>query len=449
MRKGPIIHGILLIGALLFAYQTWTREETVEPITGEIVVWSVPPEQLKGIMFQADGREIHVERRTDDQGPYYWGSDERIIEQYLPPDKNKPDAGPGPRTPEQPVKASTKREFMVGEKGDELFQNLTELRALRTLGKLDDEQKKLYELTEKTQTVSVIHDGGKHSLVLGGKVFGSGDRYALNPDTGEGYVVSQVVTRDLANGEAGLRLAKLHNYDDDEVGKAVIEVKGQKRTMLRTKVTNESGRETRTWADATTPGKPNQTMANFLRNVEMLKPARFVSDVDLSRAERVVRVEYQTAAGEPLGWVELYQQPRPAEQGQAPAAPGTATPAGATPAGATPAGATPGTATPAGATPGTATPAGATPGTAGATPAGAAPGTATPAGATPGTATPAGATPAGQAPAGASGQQGVPEKDEERRAVYIMRTEVTRIPAGVAYTSAARITEDIEQIFGQ
>jgi hypothetical protein len=418
MRKGPIIHGILLIGALLFAYQTWTREETVEPLTGEIVVWSVPAAQLKTIKFEVEGREIRVERRTDAQGAYYWGSDQRTIEQYLPPDKSKPrpDAGPGPRVPEQPVKAMTKREFMVGEKGEELFKNLTELRALRSLGKLDDEKKELYELKEKTQTVSVIHDGGTHSLVLGGKVFGSQDRYAMNPTTGEGYVVAQLITRDLANGESGLRLSKLHAYDADEVGKAIIEVKGQKRTMLRTTVTNESGRETRTWADATAPDKPNQTMANFLRNLETMKPARFVADADLSKAERMVRVEYQTAAGAPLGWVELYHQPRAAEQGQAPAAPGTEAPAGAAPA------------APAGATPVGATPAGATP------------------------AAPAGATPAGTAPAAPAapaGQQGVPEKDEERQPLYLMRTEVTRIPAGVAHTTASRITEDIDQIFGQ
>jgi hypothetical protein len=124
-----------------------------------------------------------------------------------------------------------------------------------------------------------------------------------------------------------------------------------------------------------------------------------------------VRVEYQTAAGAPLGWVELYHQPR-AEAGQDQAAPGTTPPAGA----ATPAGATP----PAGA----ATPA------AGATPAGA-------------------ATPAADAPKTAAGATGVPEKDEERRPVYLMRTEVTRMPAGVAHTTASRITEDIEQIFGQ
>ena len=399
MRRGAIIHGILLVGALLLAYQTWTREETVEPLTGDIVVWSVPPQQLKAIALEFEGREIRVERRTDDQGSYFWGSDQRTIEQYLPPDKNKPDAGPGPRVPEQPVKASSKREFMVGEKGDELFKNLTELRALRSLGKIDEDKKALYEFVEKTQTISVIHDGGTHSLVLGGKVYGSGDRYALNPVTGEGYVVSQVVTRDISNGEAGLRLAKLHDYADEEVGKAVIEVKGQKRTLLRTTATDERGRETKTWADATAPDKPNQTMANFLRNVDNLKPSRFLPDADLTGVPRVVRVEYQTASGAPLGWVELYHQPR-AEAGQDQAAPGTTPPAGA------------------------ATPA------AGATPAGA-------------------ATPAAEAPKTAPGAAGVPEKDEERRPVYLMRTEVTRMPAGVAHTTASRITEDIEQIFGQ
>ena len=31
MKRGPIVHGILLVAVLIFGYQTWTRDKTVGP----------------------------------------------------------------------------------------------------------------------------------------------------------------------------------------------------------------------------------------------------------------------------------------------------------------------------------------------------------------------------------------------------------------------------------
>lgn len=402
MRRGPIIHGALLVAALLFAYQTWTREEVLAPLTGEVVVWSLPPASIQAITFEARGRLIRIERRSDAQGPYLWGADTRSIEQYQTRAKNAPDAAPTDKRPYAPVTVSSTREFMVSEKGDELMANLAELRALRALGKIDEDKYELYELNEETQMVSVIHDGGTRSLRVGGKIFGGTDRYAIDPSTGEGYVISQVVTRDLSNGEAGLRLAKIHDYPDEEVGKAVIEAQGQTRTMVRITTTDDKGREVRTWADAQTPGTPDQTTANFLRGMDVLRPARFIGDEDVSKLERVVRVEYQTRVGAPLGWVELYRQPV-ASNGP------------------------PGDTGAAGHTPGA-------PAAPGQTAAPAAPGQS--------------AVPGQRAAQGR--QTGQPSaQEQDRRPVYLMRTEVARVLAGVPHNTATRIIADIELIFGQ
>jgi hypothetical protein len=383
MRRGPVIHGALLLAALLFAYQTWTREETLTPLTGDVVVWAVPPPSIQAITLEAEGRVIRIERRSDAQGPYLWGLDTRIIEEYEEYKKGAPDASTQSGRPFAPVTRTSTREFMVSDKGEALIAHLSELRALRALGKLDEDKHALYELNDKTQTISVIHDGGTRSLRIGGKVFGGSDRYALDPSTGEGYVIAQVVTRDLANGEAGMRLNKIHDYADDEVGKAIIEARGQKRTMVRITATDDRGREGRTWADAQTPTKPDQTMANFLRNIDVLRPARFAPEEDVARLERVLRVEYQTRAGAPLGWLELYQQPiaAGAEPGGAEGTGQTETPPGA---------------------------------------------------------------PAAVAPPSTPGQPA-----PERRAAFLMRTELTRVLAGVPHTTASRIVADIEPIFGQ
>jgi hypothetical protein len=378
MKRGPIIHGILLVAALVFAYQTWTREETVAPLTGDVVVWSMPAASIQVITFTEEGREIRIERRSDAQGPYLWGTEKRTIQQYQPRKKDAPDAAPTDDRPFAPETVSTTREFVVGKKGEELLTNLSELRALRAMGKIDEDKKNLYDLHEKTKILTVLHSGGTRTLVIGGKVFGGADLYVLDPATGEGHVLAQVVLRDLANGEPGLRLSEIHEFKDEEVGRAVIDVRGQKRTLVRITAADERGRETRTWADAQTPDKPDQTMANFVRNIDMLRPARFVSNVDLSTLPRLVRVEYQTAAGASLGWVELFEQPGASK---------------------------------------------------------------------PDSSQPAQPQQPAQPARGQAAEQG--QKDEARRPAYLMRTEMTRVPAAVPYTAATRITEDIDQIFGQ
>jgi hypothetical protein len=100
----------------------------------------------------------------------------------------------------------------------------------------------------------------------------------------------------------------------------------------------------------------------------------------------VLRVEYQTRVGAPLGWLELYRQPVAA--GDAPGAPTT-------------------------------------PGQPGAAPG--APGQPS-------------VAPTGPGPEAA---------DQDRGPAYLMRTEVSRVLAGVSRNIATRIAEDIDQIFGQ
>jgi hypothetical protein len=406
MKRGPVVYGVLLIAALLFAYQTWTREEVVTPLAGDVVVWSMRPEQIQAITLEAETRSIRVERRSDAKGPYLWGSDTRRDQPYRRVEK---DASAPQRRAMRPPHT---REFMLSEKGDALFENMAELRALRALGKIDEDKRQLYDLHEETETITVIYDGGSRSLVVGGKIYSGSDRYALDPSTGEGYVISQKVIRDLTNGESGLRLTRTHDFKDEEVGKVVVEVKGQKRTLLSITAKDAMGRESRTWADAQQPDKPDQTMSNFLNNIDALRPVNFVTGVDVAGLELVMRVEYQTRVGAPLGWLELYRQPAPA---------GDAT--GGAPA------------------PGQQAAPGAAPG---------APGQQAAPGAAPGA--PGQQAAPGAAP-GAPGQQAAPGQatrpNQPRQPIYLMRTELARVLAAVSRNAVTRITEDIDQIFGQ
>lgn len=321
MKRGPIIHGVLLVAALLFAYQTWTREEAVVPTTGTVVLWSMPADKLRSVTYDTGGEQAHavrLERRSDQKGAFLWGTETRTISQYpeRTPSKWIIDAGIGAPDSYVAKRVSKSYEFAVGDKGDEVMEKLAEMRAIRDLGKIDDEQKELYGLHDATAILSVAFEGGSHSLMIGDKVFGSADRYVQDPDTGRAYVIAHELIRELMTGETSLRMLKLHAYEEADIAKAIIQVGEQKRTLVRTKTTDDSGTERKTWAQASTPDKPDQTMANFLQSISLLRPATYESERSTDEMKLLVRAEYQDADGEALGWVELYERP-PRDDGAA------------------------------------------------------------------------------------------------------------------------------------
>jgi hypothetical protein len=71
----------------------------------------------------------------------------------------------------------------------------------------------------------------------------------------------------------------------------------------------EDGKKARTWALASAPGKPDQTMSNFLMAFNQLVPATYESDVDAGTLQLRARLDYYGEGGKRIGWLELYEQP--------------------------------------------------------------------------------------------------------------------------------------------
>ena len=47
--RGAIIHGVLLVVMLVYGYRTWTRDKTVEPNVGSVVLWDKHETDVKSI----------------------------------------------------------------------------------------------------------------------------------------------------------------------------------------------------------------------------------------------------------------------------------------------------------------------------------------------------------------------------------------------------------------
>jgi hypothetical protein len=231
-----------------------------------------------------------------------------------------------------PQLTSKPKEFPVGKAGQELVENLVHLRALRELGVLTDKQKEDYALAESKENLTVFFKGGKQrSLIIGARVFGGGDRYVMNADTGKGYVLSNSeIMRHVDGAENSLGLKNLHRFQEEAeepaadphdpkapkkrdrypgVGEIEVETPSGKRNLVRhDQADPKSGGTKIGWADKQKPGEADMTFANFLSQVERLKPVDYDPSLDVAKLTKILTLRYRKAGGNVMGTFELYRK---------------------------------------------------------------------------------------------------------------------------------------------
>jgi hypothetical protein len=311
--KGAIVHAVLLVAMLLFAYQTWTRDTSVKETTGKVVLWNDKAAELQAIVHETGDRTIKIERKGEGTSSYFWGTDTKVTKK---PKKQEPppplaDGGvpPAPETPPEPEfeTTTTVREFPVGEAVAPLITGFSSMRAIRDLGVLTEDQKAEYELAESEKTITIVFAGGPKSLVLGDKVLGGKDRYVMDVDSGHGYVIAGLLVEPLEGGERALKPKSVIPTGDDVV--AIEITAGDKsKTVSRITATDEAGKKLETWGDAQTQ-KPDQTTANFLQKISsQLNPTKFEPALDPATMTKLVTVTYKDSKGKVLGTLDLYKQ---------------------------------------------------------------------------------------------------------------------------------------------
>ena len=373
--KGAIIHGVLLAVMLVYGYRTWTRDKTVGPDLGSVVLWDKADSDLVSIEWKSDSKVVKLERRTGTE-TYWWGSDTTITKTPKPvtPPPTPPDQGSGAgsgsaagsgagsgsagsaagsgagsgsagsaagsgagsgsagsgagsgsagsaATPPPPEMVETKktREFPLGETGDKLVKSLTAARAIRDLGSPTPEAKKDYKLDDAKTTLTVTFKDGSRSFLIGGPVYGGSDRYALEPASGKAFVLSKDLISGLEVGESSLHLTDPRGFDAAKIESVTIEGGGKTKTAVRVQA-GEEGKQVKTWGDEATK-KPNQTIANFIDNANNLRPTEYSAEVKTVGLEPVVTLTYKDERGAVLGTLSLYKHqkaPTPPAEGQPP-----------------------------------------------------------------------------------------------------------------------------------
>ena len=264
-------HIALFVLAVAATLLTWTRD-TVELADRSLtLVWDRDSTDIVGFDYRNPTFDLQVSRRSDDDGDFLWGVQSRGDE--------------------------TRMEFPIGLQGHLLIGALAVLRVQRDLGELSPERRTRYGLDDPEAHLTVRFADGERELVVGAPVFGGGDRYAMDPSTGIGYVILEDLVTRLENGEGAIRERSVHHFAVSEIGAVRISGPAGERRMART----ESGEWTR--MDG---GDADTGFGNFMERVGELVPGEGYDNPPAPQTlTPFLRVDYVSVNAEPLGFVEL------------------------------------------------------------------------------------------------------------------------------------------------
>ena len=299
--KRLAVHALLLIAAAVAAFAYAGPKEGPGPLKpGEVELWSGSHKDVTRITYETSRQMVMLERKEDDTGLWYLGKVEPVDAKEEPePEAADAGADGGPPSPHKPkpVEPATFAAVSVAEK---IVKALAPLRAARAIGEVDGEREKVFGLDKPEGTLTVEVGSKKHVLIIGGNTPGAGSRYVRDADTKLVYVIDAQPVRDLDGGSARLSERSMHGWKFAEIERATVIGGDKSRIFVK------GGAEGKQfWAASETPDTNDETVNNWLRKVENLRPVKFVEALP-ENAERVLRVDYGTK-GDTLGYLELYR----------------------------------------------------------------------------------------------------------------------------------------------
>lgn len=286
----------------LIAFQVLVSGEETE-LQADALVWQAPVEQLERIEYVTADSRLVLEPVTDEAGRYYVATLEQEVEdERHGSTASQTDAGASTGAADTEPARETIR-FIAVEAATELGERLATLQAVRALGVVAAERLEDYGLhAEALPRLSVTLRGGVRHLKIGGKAPGDGDVYVQAESDGRVYAVAGHLVRALDAAQSRLMERAPHLWPVEQAQRARLEVGEQSVELVQ--FPNTPG----TWATASAPEEKNETATNWVRKVLRLRVTRYL-ERPAQQPEVLVRVQYTSEAGKPLGFLELARLP--------------------------------------------------------------------------------------------------------------------------------------------
>ncbi len=288
--KALALHGTLAIVGLALAYFAWTSDDVADGPVGESVVTC---DQVERVTLTTARKETVVTV-----------GDERTIVTVRILDERETEAEANEAVPPQEDQT-----FSANKDTAEYLEKFAPLRALRTLGSLDDATLAEIGLDDPSDRLVLSCAGRDTTLLLGGSAYGSGDRYA-RVEGGPVHLIAATTMRDLESAEFELMQRDLTAFSMRDA--EILVVSGAGRTR-RLKQRDRQNPHTAQWVDADEPDRRNELFGNWHRALRGARISRYLDEgqepgdeLEQSAARHaVMQLTYQDEAGETLDVVSI------------------------------------------------------------------------------------------------------------------------------------------------
>jgi hypothetical protein len=289
MKLGRSIaaHAILAIGGLSLAYWVWAHEDEAVGAE-EVMILDCAADGIGRVELTGEEKDVTLEIMRNEDGLLAWFTVVRRPAQGEP-------------STERFVGAASVREWLP---------QIGPLRARRSLGELSAEQLAEVGLDEPDGRLAVRCGEQSTTFLLGGRAYGTGDRYVRAERGGPVYMVPMDRLGPLESAEHRLMERALHTFEWTEVVSLRLRAFGQEKRLQQH---NRLDAQRSEWVDAATPDRRDETYGNWLSRFPRLRVQRYLDPdaepgADLegfsAAGQRVMRIDFTGEQGS-IGFMEL------------------------------------------------------------------------------------------------------------------------------------------------
>ncbi|HET6332892.1 MAG TPA: DUF4340 domain-containing protein [Polyangiales bacterium] len=311
--KSVLIHGILAVFGLGFAYQTWTREPDVEEAPGAVTVVECKESDLQKLSVETETNRVTVEPQKQKDETVYWVTVQRKPKPVPPPDPKAQLDGGAAKTPEPPKEdpeTLKPKVFLANAAFKDYLKLVTPLKAQQGLGALPKDKLADFGFDKVETTFKLSCAGKSLDFEAGARTFGSSGRYVRDAKSKTAYLFNDDVVSDLQSAQFKFMQTDLHAFVPADVEDATVEVRGTKKKLLQR---DRKSTDKATWVDASAPAKRNELYGNWFTRVTRLRAREYLprasepgSDLKTTGGEMtpVLTIDYKVE-GKPNGKLEL------------------------------------------------------------------------------------------------------------------------------------------------
>jgi len=285
--RSVLAHAILAVGGLTLAYLVWTDDAPQREVD-EVELVGCDPDSVTAARLSLDDKDVSLEISRDGGALFARAT---VV-------RHREDADD-----------ETKRFVASSEQVSEWLEQVAPLRARRTLGVLDEEQLAEIGLAEEPGSFSLTCGGTTHTYQVGGRAYGSGDRYVRSESGGAVHLLGVDRLQGLESAEFRMMERRLHTFEWTEAERLRVQAWGQTRELLQRNRLDEQNAQ---WVDARDPDRRNEAFGNWLSAYPRMRVQTYLdpdaepgSDLDEpAEAEPSIQLTIAGPDGE-LGRMEL------------------------------------------------------------------------------------------------------------------------------------------------